>query len=192
MVSKDMLYGYQAVFEIMNVNIFQFIEAKKDDFLWERGFRPAFTEEKYTKYDEKSHIILSPTSKFTVTIEPQNQTDASKKLEEARLLIQEIADFVAQGVESEIREDIKHILVFYQTLDLHTLLPKWYVKAVDISKTKLQKFKTFVEDGGGDEVRLTEVVLSTREENILEIKIISPDSDLAKQLVKSISASASE
>jgi len=192
MISKEMLFGYQAVFEIMNVNIFQFIEAKKDDFLWERGFRPAFTEEKYTKYDEKSYIILSPTGEFTVVIEPQSQTDASKKLKDAHSLIQEIADFVAQGVEFEIREDIKHILVFYQTLDLRTLLPKWYISAVDPSRTELQEFKTFIEDRDGDKVRLTEVVLRTREKNILEIRIISPDLDLAKQLVKSISASATE
>lgn len=192
MASEEILYGYQIIFEITNVNIFQFIQDQKDDFLWDRGFRPAFTEEKYIKRDEKSHIILIPTSRFTVSIEPQNHTDASKLLEEVRSLIQGIRDSVAQDVESEIKEDIKYVLVFHQTLDLLTLLPKWYVSAVDLSRTRLKEFKTFVEDMDGDKVRLTEVTLRTKEENILEIKIVSPDLELAKQLVASISASPSE
>jgi len=189
---KEIFYGYEAVFEVANVNIFQFIKDHTDDFLWDRGFRPAFTEEKYIKHDEKTRIILTPTSKFTVTIEPQKQRDAENQLRNIRSLIKEIANFVAQGGELKLNESIKYVLLFYQALELKTLLPRWYVSVVDLSRTTLREFKTFIEEINGDMVRITEVSLSTKEENNLEIKIVSPDLDLAKELARSICESASE
>lgn len=192
MVSQEVLYGYYIVFEIPKVNMFQFIQEKRDDFLWDRGFRPAFTEEKYVRYDEKRHIILTPTCKFTVEIEPQSQTTADKQLEDTLSLIKELVNIIIPDGQYEINKDLKHILVFDQSLDLKTLLPKWYVSAVDLSSTKLQEFKTFVEDLEENNVRQTEVTLKTKEGKVLEIRIISPDLTLAKKLIQSISESNPE
>ncbi|MEM2146393.1 MAG: hypothetical protein QW279_13610 [Candidatus Jordarchaeaceae archaeon] len=192
MVQQEVLHGYYVVFEIPNVNVFQFIQRMKDDFLWDRGFRPAFTEEKYVRYDEKRIIILTPTCKFTVEIEPQPQAAADEQLENTRLLIKDLGRIIVPDGQYEIHEDLKHILVFYQSLDLKTLLPTWYLSAVDISSIKLQEFKTFVEDLEQDKIRQTEVTLKTKEGKVLEIKITSPDLTLAKKLIQSISGSNPE
>ena len=184
MTETDILYGYFGVFEIEKVDIFEYIRMNKDDFLWERGFRPAFTEEKYIRSDEKRRIILTPACIFEVEIEPQPKNIADEQLEKTRSLIKELRDIIAP--DAEIRQkDLKYILLFHQPPNIETLLPRWYLTAVGRSNIKLKGFKTFIEDIKEEKVRQTKVLLKIKE-GVLEIKIVSPDLDLAKGLVDSI------
>jgi len=184
-VQREVLYGYSIEFEILGVDIFQFIQENKDDLLWERGFRPAFTEEKYVKCDEKRRIILTPPCTFTVEIAPQSKDAADKQLEDTRLLIEALRNIINLNAEVTQRK-LKYVLVCDHSLDIGTLLPKWYISAVDLQHTKLTEFKTSVEDVKEDKVRQTEVALKTKEGNVLEIKVISQDLSLAKNLMESI------
>lgn len=193
MTQDEILYGYNVILEITDVNIFEYIKDHKDDFLWERRFRPAFSEKKYIKHDERSRINLTPISTFHVKIEPQNQSDAEQLLKDIRSLINDIANFIVQDGTFDLREvDLNYVLIFYQNLNLKTLLPEWYSSVVEVSKIQLQEFQTFVEDRDKDIVRKTEVTLSKVDKDRLKIRISSPDLSLAEQLVESITESSAE
>ena len=129
MTEADILYGYFGEYEIEGINIFEYIRVNKDDFLWEREFRPAFTEEKYVRFDEKRRIILTPASTFKVNIEPQHKEFAEKLLNETVTLIKELCNVI--NPSAEVRQRVlKYILVFYLPPKTETLLPTWYLSAV--------------------------------------------------------------
>lgn len=185
MTEADIFFGYFGEYEIEGTDIFEHIRKNKDDFLWERGFRPAFTEEKYVRFDEKRRIILTPASTFKVDIEPQQKESAEKLLSETKTLIEELRNIINPSAEVRLK-DLRYILVFYQTPKPETLLPIWYLSAVGGQKIELKEFRTFVEDVKDEKIRQTEVTLKVLEKKVLEIKIESPDLSLAKNLVDSI------
>jgi len=184
LTETDVLYGFSGVYEIEGTNIFEYIEVNTDDFLWERGFRPAFTEEKYVFLDEKRRIVLTSPSIFKVDIEPQPKENAEKLLKETLTIIEELRNLA--NPQAEVRQkDFKYVLVFYQHPYIETLLPRWYLSAIDQQNITLKEFRTFIEEIKDEKIRQTEVTFKVRE-NVLEIKIESPDLNLAKDLVDSI------
>jgi hypothetical protein len=181
-----MLYGYQLTFEIPSINIFEFIRSNTDELLWAQGFRPAFSEAKYVKSFEDGKIELVPSSKFKVTIEPQEKVNAEERLKQIQSQIKEIADTVAQGSISEIKTDKEFVLLVHRKIVLETLLPRWYSPAIKDSETTLQEFKTFTEDRRDGKSRQIEVTLSKKGKDMVEIRVTSKDLDLARTLIDSI------
>jgi len=181
------MYGYEVNYELAGKNIFEYIDRNKDDFLWELNFRPAFTEEKYVRFDDRANIQLTPPSNFLVYIKPNIKDYVDEALEDIGSLIVKIDELISGvGQTSICRTSLKYILVVNQEIDLQMLLPLWYQKVANLSQTSLQEFKIYVEDIDEDIPRETEVVLSSKEEGLLEIKITSPDEGLALLLVESI------
>lgn len=187
MASSDIKYGYEVNYELAGKSIFETIGIRKDDFLWDLNFRPAFTEEKYVRFDDRANIELTPPSNFSVYVKPNTKEYADETLEIIESLIDRIQEAISEPGQTErIKISLNYILVVNQEIDLNILLPSWYQKAANLPETNLREFKIYIIDIYEGVSRETEVVLSSKEEDLLEIIITSPNESLANSLVASI------
>jgi len=188
-LANPVLIGHEIEVTIEELNLFEYIRDNQDDFLWDKGFRPAFSKEEYLKYDESSRISLVPPSKFIGLINPMDAKKSKSKKEEINEIINGIAESIESGAFKTKITSEKYILKLNPELDFVTLLPKWYTSVVDIKKIDLREFKFYIEDEKEAIKRDTEVNLINNSEGIFEITIKSHDLALAEKVVESVLSS---